>query len=129
MKSILTIADLNEARSQERSIIFLWVNWAIQARHSEAEVRKLLQTLEKDYPDCRTALYRVDVSDQEGPLWNAFMAWLRPEFQTRGNLLYGGYGALLWLRAGSINASVVGALGHSQEQLLAITRGLFNARA
>jgi hypothetical protein len=126
MQPIVAIADLDEARLQERALLFIWVNWAIQARQSEIELRKLLSTLGTDSLNWQAITYRVDISEGEGEVFDALAKWIGAEPIDRGNLIDGGCGALLWLRSGLIRASVVGALNHSQEQLLAITHGVFD---
>jgi hypothetical protein len=125
MKPIGTIADLNEARSREHSLIFVWVNWAIQARHSEKLIRQVIETLDRDHPECKFYPYRVDVSDQEGEIWDALVTWLRNEPQCKGNILSSGCGALLWLRNGAIVASLTNALVYDRAKLVAVTRSIF----
>jgi hypothetical protein len=125
MKPVATIPDMEEARSKERAFIFLWVNWAIHARHSEIEVRRLLDTWVKDFPALPADAYRADVSAQEGHLWDALYDWLRAEPQAQGNLMWGGAGALLWVRSGVIAASTVNAANLGYEELLAGTRRVF----
>jgi hypothetical protein len=126
MKPITTRRDLDDARSQERAFIFLWVNWAIHARYSEIEVRRLLETWERGHPDCTAAAYRVDLSEQEGEIWNALGDWLRAESQP-GQMMAAGAGALLWTRSGSIVASELYAANCGFEQLLAVTRRAFES--
>ena len=127
MKPIVTITDLNDAYLQERALIFIYVGWAIHARNAEKEVRRLLATLEKDFLKWQATSYRVDITDGEGEVFDALVEWIRADPIDRENLLAGGCGALLWLRSGSICASLVGACNHTQEQLIAISHGVFDA--
>ena len=125
MKPIATISDLKQARSQERAIIFLWVDWAIHARRSEIVVKRFLESWERDHGDCKVESYRIDVGGQEGEIWDALFEWLPNEPEARGNLIWGGCGALLWLRSGSVIASVVYAADAGCDKLLAITNDAF----
>jgi hypothetical protein len=125
MKPITSKDDLDEALLKERAFVFLWVNWAIQARYSEAEVRRLLGTWEKDYPQCMAPAYRIDVSEQEGAMWDAVAEWLQAREPPRADLMWAGAGALLWLRSGSIVAAVKYAAQIGHDQLVTITRDSF----
>lgn len=127
MNVITTVLDLNEARTQERALIFLWVVWAIHARYSEVVVRRLLESLQ-EAPPIAVAPYRIDVSDQEGPVWEALKRWLQVEPMAKGNLLWGGAGSLLWVRSGTIAHSVVNAAQVEDDKLLEITREAFGER-
>jgi hypothetical protein len=129
MKSITTAFDLEEVRSQPRAFIFIYVNWAIQARHSDAAFRDFVAAWTSTEPDCSVPVYRVDLSDQEGEVWTNIRKWLREESQPHDSLTYGGNGALLWIRSGAVVASVpyVAAIEHAK--LMAITKSIFEYRA
>jgi hypothetical protein len=42
MKPITIAHDLEEVRSLPRALVFIYVNWAIQARHSDAAFRDFI---------------------------------------------------------------------------------------
>jgi hypothetical protein len=48
MKLVASTADLDEVRSLPRALIFIYVNWAIQARHSDAACRNFLAALQRE---------------------------------------------------------------------------------
>jgi hypothetical protein len=123
MKTISTKQDLDEARTKERAIVFLWVDWAIQARQSEIAVYKLLKSLDGDYPDSSLPAYRADLSKQEGEVWITVREWLKTARQLEGQLTFGGSGALLCLHSGSITLVIPYAAEVEQNELLALTRG------
>jgi hypothetical protein len=125
MKPVVTKADLNEALSQERAFLFLWVNWAIQARHSEIAVRKLLESWAREYPDCRAQAYRVDISDEETGGWELIAEWLRGAVQPQVLSSFGGNGELLWLRSGKVAAAVPYVARIEEGELIATTRTAF----
>lgn len=102
MKAITSKDDLQEARSAPRALVFLWVNWAVRARQSEAAMNKLLESWQRTFPQHPISVYRADLSDQEGEVWDAIRAWLETEGRPVDPLTFGGYGALLWMIAGKI---------------------------
>ena len=131
MKAIQTLAELNEARSQPRAIIFFWVDWSIQARQSEIAVRELIDLWQSAHGDCPMIAYRIDVSSQEGEVWREVRAWLKNEGKPVDELMYGGYGAVLWIRLGRViaflgYAAMPNAGYERAKKLEALTAGAFD---
>ncbi len=125
MKLVASNADLDQMRSLPRALVFLYVNWAMQARHSDAVCRDFLITLQSEYPNEEIPAHRVDLSEQEGEIWVGIRKWLKEQGQPHDSLTYGGYGAMLWLRQGTV-AAYVPYLGEiDRSKLLAMTRGVF----
>ena len=122
MKPIRNAVDLAEARSQPRAFIFLWVNWAIQARQSQKTVERLVVSWKAACPEVLIPAYIVDLSDGSGELWEAVRDWLRDEHQPVDSLTYGGGGALLWVMAGSVIAHCPFTAQIDNAKLLATTR-------
>jgi hypothetical protein len=129
MKLVASAADLNEVRSLPRALVFIYVNWAIQARHSDAACRDFLANLQRDYPTEDIPLYRVDLSEQEGEVWAGIRKWLKEEGQPHDWLSYGGYGAMLWVRVGTVAAYVPYFAEIECHKLMAMTRGVFELGA
>ena len=127
MRPIATAADLEEARSQPRALVFLWVNWAIQAYKSRHMVRELVSSWEAAHPDLMTPIYTADLSDQQGEVWDAIRSWLEKEGRPGDQLTFGGCGPLLWLRSGSVIAHVLFAGYYELSKLLAVTRGVYES--
>jgi hypothetical protein len=125
IKTIITQADLQEARSAPRALIFLWVNWAVQARQSETSLNKLLESWQRAFPQHPIPVYRADISDQEGEVWDAIRAWLETEGRPVDPLTYGGYGALLWISTGKILMHAVFLAQLEAPNLLSVTRSVF----
>jgi hypothetical protein len=128
MNPITTAQDLEELRSLPRAIVFMYVNWAIQARHSDAAVRDFVTAWASTEPDYSIPVYRVDLSDQEGEVWTTIRKWLKEEGQPYDQLTYGGYGALLWIRWGAVVASVPYVAVVESAKLVAVTRSSFECR-
>jgi hypothetical protein len=66
MKLIASAANLDKVLSLPRALVFIYVNWAIQARRSDTACRDFLTQLQREYPSEEIPLYRVDLSEQEG---------------------------------------------------------------
>jgi hypothetical protein len=125
MKLIASAAELDEMRSLPRALVFIYVNWAIQARHSDVACRVFLATLHREYPGEEIPVYRVDLSDQEGEVWVAIRKWLKEEGQPHDSLSYGGNGAMLWVRVRKVAAYVPYVAGIECQKVMAMTQGVF----
>jgi hypothetical protein len=125
MKLVALATDLDQVRSLQRALVFIYVNWAIQARHSDAAYRDFLASLEREHPTEEIPVYRVDLSEQEGEVWAGIRKWLKEEGQPHDSLSYGGYGAMLWVRLGKVAAYVPYLAEIECHKLMAITRGVF----
>jgi hypothetical protein len=119
MIAVASRADLDALRQMPRALLFLWVNWAIHARHSERHLQQFLGT----WPYQSVPVYRADVSD-ETEIHHAIQAWLKEERVTRVSVIAGS-GELLWVHNGRIVASAVHVVSVPHEQLLAISRQAF----
>jgi hypothetical protein len=102
MRPITTPHELNEARAQPRAFVFIHVNWAIQAIRSRRIAEQFVQGWQAERNHRPTAAFVVDLSEQIGRLWDGVRQWLAGEEKPVDPLTYGGYGALLWLRAGRV---------------------------
>ncbi len=129
MKDITSIADLDKMRSLPRALVFIYVNWAMQARRSDAACHRLLSALQREYQSEDIAVYRVDLSDQEGEVWIAIRKWFKDGGQPYDSLSYGGCGALLWVRLGAVAAYVPYLAEVECNKLMAMTRGVFELGA
>ncbi len=125
MKLIASAADLDEVRSLPRALVFIYVNWAVQARHSDAACREYLAKLQREHPSEEIPAYRMDLSEQEGDVWLGLRKWLKDEGQPHDWLSYGGYGAMLWIRSGAVAAYVPYPAEIECNKLMAMTRGVF----
>jgi hypothetical protein len=101
--------DLDEAKSQRRAIVFLWVDFAIEARRSEVAVKHFLFRWALKRPDIPIADYRVDLSSQSGEPWRSVRAWLDEQNQQTDSLTYSGTGVLLWVKSGQIVQAIPNA--------------------
>ena len=128
MKLITTARDLEEMRTLPRAFVFIYVNWAIQARHSDAAFRDFVTAWASTEPTCPVPVYRVDLSDQEGEVWTTVRKWLQEEGQPYDRLTYGGCGALLWIRSGAVVASVPYVALVERAKLVAVTSSIFKCR-
>jgi hypothetical protein len=129
MKPITTAHDLEEVRTLPWAFVFIYVNWAIQARHSDATFRDFVTAWAAAEPDCLIPVYRTDLSDQEGEVWTAIRKWLAAEGQAYDPLTYGGCGALLWVRSGTVVMSIPYVAAVERAKLVAVTKSVFERPA
>jgi len=119
------VHDLDEIESAERAVVFLWVEWSMQARQSRAIVEQLVEDWNSKYLESAISAYMLDVSEQSGGYWDAVRGWLRAQLQAVDSLTYGGGGALVWVRCGIIVANSPFAAGAGPTTLLAETKRVF----
>lgn len=128
MKPVTTAHELEEVRSLPQALVFIYVNWANQARNSDVVVRDFVATWTLTEPECSLPVYRVDLSDQKGEIWATIREWLKGEGQPFDQLTYGGNGALLWVRSGAVVASVPYVAAGERTKLVAVTKNIFERR-
>ena len=129
MKHIASTADLDELRSLPRALLFIYVNWAIQAQKSDVVCGTFLSALQRAYQTENIPVYRVDLSNQEGEVWIGIRKWLEDGGQPYDSLSYGGYGAMLWVRLGAVAAYVPYLAEIECDKLVAMTRSVFELGA
>jgi hypothetical protein len=123
-KRISTFAELEAIRLCPRAMVFLWVDWAIQARKSVVAFEGLLARWKVEHPELSVESFVVDVSGQEGETWEAVRQWLAEQHQPVDELTFSGCGAVLWLLAGTIVGHTLYA-GQNPDVLLARTKASF----
>ncbi len=118
--------DLKAAAAQRRAFVFVSVEWAVDSKLSELDVVAMVKAWQKAHPSLSAPLYRIDLTEQEGPLWNDVADWLK-----RGSPLIGlmssGTGPLLWILQGRIADHVPSAHYVGREALAEQTRALFDS--
>ncbi|HEX5105312.1 MAG TPA: hypothetical protein VFV87_15940 [Pirellulaceae bacterium] len=125
MTDLITPEDFGAVNSSLRAIVFLWVNWSFQARHSKRTFDELLARWEHEMADVPIAAFAIDVSVQEGKTWEATRTWLQSQQQPVDELTFSGCGGLLWLRSGQVVAHSMSASGYEQDELFAFTKSVF----
>jgi hypothetical protein len=123
--SIRNKSEFAAAVSLPRAYLFLWVNWAIHARHSRVVVEELLAAWQSAHPEQVVPCYVADVSEQCGEVWDALAEWLTAEDRPAGNLMMSGAGSLLLIRSGHVVLHVLAPLQHGATKLAAASRGVF----
>ena len=119
-------SELATALSQPRAFLFLWVNWASQARMSQSVVAQVVASWESEHPDVPVPCYTADVSDQCGEVWDALGEWLMAEDRTAaGPLMASGAGPLLWLRSGHMVHHVLTPFRYGSAELAVASRSAF----
>jgi hypothetical protein len=128
LREIEFAAQVAELEQQASALAFLWVAWAIHAHRSEKTALELVANWNESHPQLPLVLWKIDLSDQTGAVWDAVDARLAPEeSSTKDSLLYGESGGMVWVRSGQIVERVVSASAESAERLLEITEKIFDA--
>jgi uncharacterized protein (TIGR02996 family) len=125
VREVATPDDLREATRTERGVLFLGVSWSVQSYRSRAVVAEMVRAWLRGGPAAPVAFYRVDLSDQECAVWDGVAKWLAPPRVPAE--LWGGGGALVWVRRGTVCDHLVSAAGHGVEALVERTRRAFAA--
>ncbi len=127
MLEVNTIADLDKLCDQDCAVVFIWVDWSMHARQSASIAIRMVADWRSKHPDANIDLLQIDLSEQSGEMWDAVEQWLgSQDIQDAGSLMYGGAGALLWVRSGMIVQYVVNASSEAAESLAALTWQAFS---
>jgi hypothetical protein len=126
MLAIENTADLMQAMTEPKTLLFLWVEWAVQARKSNSIVEGLLESWKANHREHSHPAYRVDLSSQSGELWEAIRTWLHSEGQAVDEVTYGGSGALLCVLAGKVALAVPNVSIVEPMKLAKVTEAVFS---
>ena len=129
MQPILSERDFSSILSQERSIIFFYVEWSIYAVQGQRLVEELEACLDQE--SLRPSFWLADVSDVDSP--GAFLKdWLkdveRPDLKMR-NVIAAGSGSVAWLNRGRVIDFVQSAMHHNVSDLFQRTKSAFSDNA
>lgn len=120
----LTTFEAFQAKVNTGSVLLhLDVDWAMQAMQSRKSIGRLADRILSHPRLSSVRICRVDCSAQEGELWSYLLQWSEVNF--RGNYVYGGCGALVWLRDGQVRESAEYAARLSVDELFAKTMTAF----
>ncbi len=129
MHKIKTIADLDKLRVQERAVVFVWVDWAIHARQSVRTAERMIADWNSEHPGANMDMWQIDLSEQSGEMWDAVEEWLRSQsIPNAGLLMYEGYGAIMWVRSGTIVRYVINANSETVNGLVALMSQCFSGQ-
>jgi hypothetical protein len=129
-KRVVTIAtaeELSATTAADRAVLFIDVLWSGTAIRSRHVVSALEQEWRSDSSRPAVSFYRVDLSDQEGPIWDGVRQWLVAESVPADRLIDGGNGALVWIREGSAVDWVGYAAGEGVAALVERTQRIYGA--
>lgn len=117
--------DLAAAVAAPEAILHVDVDWSGTARKSRVVIAALCDALAADERLSRVALYRIDCSPGEGPLYDVFGNWLEAQ-SGEHRLCFHGNGGLIWIRSGLAADSVDCAGSFTLAQLVSRTRALLD---
>jgi hypothetical protein len=93
---VLTLEQFRSILTAPCAVIFIYVGWSIQARRSRAVATEVATNCRDGEPP--VTFCSIDLSDQEGPMWEFVREWLTAHSYPTDQLTYGGYGPLVWTR-------------------------------
>ena len=105
MKQITDTSDVADALVAKRGLLFISVAWSGYVAQSAAVVNSVIAKWNDDPTNDRLNVLSVDLSDQQGPLWDTVANWLTSQDvddQLQIRIMHGGYGALLWILNGEM---------------------------
>lgn len=121
--TIASVEEFEEALQERCLILHLDVDWAMQAIQSRAAVGELQRSLAADPKYSHVVVRRIDLTEQSGSIWNEVTRWLGPQADSLG-LMYGGNGAVVWVKSGHVVSSVPSAYLEGERRLISRTRRL-----
>ena len=129
MLEIKTIADLDKLREQECAVVFIWVDWAIHARHSASTAERMITDWNSEHPGANIDLSQIDLSEQSGNMWEAVHIWLESQsVPDIGPLMFGGVGSIMWVRLGTIVQYVINANSETVNGMVALMSQCFSGQ-
>jgi hypothetical protein len=109
-------SDFARLMDAERAIVFVDVDWSNYLPPSRKAASELAATLKQTSPSRDIAFFRLDMTEQSGPLSDAASAWLGPQGGA-SRVLTTGYGEIVWIRRGKVQDYIVNAAAHRGELL------------
>ena len=96
---------VDDVLTAERGLLFISVAWSGYVAQSAAVVDAAITRWNDNPANDRLKVFSIDLSDQQGPLWDTVTNWLTSQGvddQLRISIMYGGSGALLWILDGQM---------------------------
>jgi hypothetical protein len=124
-RNIDTVAEFDMAVARGDVILHIDVAWSVEAVASRRTVAQFADALSRDAAAKNIVLFRVDCTEQEGPLWDRLERWFSDQQQWDRPLAAGG-GAIIWVRGGRIVRSELCAMSVGVHQLVKVTAAEFN---
>lgn len=124
MQNIVTADDLRNMLAAQRSIVFVDVDWSGYSARARRVVRDFMEAWKRDNSGPAVAFYRLNLSEQKGPLWNATGDWLSTQSAPR-QIMVAGAGSLIWVSKGKIEHHLLNASTSTTTELIEQTRRVY----
>lgn len=125
MTPIIDSNEFADALTQPKAILFLYVDWAVQARSARTHIDKVIASWKGDDSGEAVPVYVVDVSAQCGELWDAVAHWLTEQGCPVGQLMMSGVGPAVLVRFGHVIMHVNAPLQYEATTLKAAFQSAF----
>ncbi len=109
MNTASNISVFEQILAADRALVFIQARWSGYAMRT----RGLLNVLEQrmNSKALRFAhdfeIWEIDLSEQEGDLWNATQTWLQPQCDRLDLIMWGGWGSILLCSRGEVLKSSI----------------------
>ncbi len=116
-KVIQDVDDLHEALGAERSVVFFYVQWSIDAEHGRIRFHDFAREWQKRMPEYQARFYFLDCTDYDISVVE--------EVERLGHNAHNGSGELLWVCDGKPRKYNFGAGKYSLSELAGIAQQAF----
>jgi hypothetical protein len=121
LHTVESITEFEELLAADRALVFVDVEWSMTSVQSRTTVAELVEWMESDAELQTVSLYRLDLSEQTGAVYDAAGDWFSSQRANVSAGVLSGNGALVWARRGGIIASEPYAGGTVVDALLEVT--------
>ena len=128
MQIIVTVDDLRNMLSAQQAVVFVDVDWSMTSVEARQHVRDFIEAWNHQNSGVAVTFYHLNLTEQEGPLWNATGDWLNTQ-SAPTHIMSDGAGALIWVSKGKIDHYLLNSSTSNTTELIEQTRRTFKETA
>lgn len=122
--TIQTKDEFEAAVMADRALLHVDVDWSAYAVNSRPVITKFFESVEKEFGVGYVSFYRVDCTEQSGPIWDITADWFTKN-KADSTVMSSGSGAIVWIKKGQLTDSIYDAASKGIADLMTRTRKLF----
>jgi len=124
MRNIVTPDDLQAMLVAQYAVIFVDVDWSMHSLQARRRVRSFVEVWNHQNLGSAVTFYRLDLTEQEGEIWDAVGQWLHGQ-PVPPQIMVAGAGSLIWVSKGRIDHLLLSAVAISTKELIETTHRTF----
>jgi hypothetical protein len=128
MQNIVSPEDLRKMLAAQHAVVFVDVDWSMYSVHARRHVQGFIEAWNQQNPGSVVTFYRLNLTEQEGVLWDAVGQWLQAQSVPR-QIMTAGAGSLIWVSNGKVDHSLLNAVTAKPTELIETTRRTFKEPA